>query len=132
MSIPTKIHLDIGFAKFELYENYLIATVNEGVVLEAKEMEKFHEVFENHYSNRPFGYISNRKHDYTINPTYYKEIEKFNIKLVGIATLCYSEASYKMANFAEQFFTWPHKAFYSRDECIEWINQLVEEVNSNN
>ena len=126
MAHPVKIQLDIGFANFELYEDYLVATVKEGVVLEAKEMEKFHDIFSNHYSNRPFGYISNRKNDYTINPTYYKEIEKYNINLVGIATLCYTNASYNTAKFAEKFFSWPHEAFFTLEECVAWINQLLE------
>jgi len=120
------MHLDIGFVTFELHEDYLIATVREGVVLEAKEAEKFHEVFDAHYSDRPFGYISNRKFDYTINPTYYKEVEKFDFDLVVVATLCYSEASYGMAKFAEKFFTWRHEAFYTLEECVLFINELLE------
>ncbi len=121
-----KMKLDIGFASFELYDDYLIATVKEGAVLQADEMNKFHEVFNNHYSNRPFGYISNRKYDYTIDPTYYKEVDKYDIKLVGIATLCYTKASYDTAKFAEKFFSWPHEAFFTLEECTAWINTLLK------
>ena len=126
MSLSTPIHLDIGFVSFELHDDYLIGTVKEGVVLEAKEMGKFFEVFDAHYSGRPFGYISNRKSDYTINPTYYKEVEKFDFDLVGAATLCYSVTSYNMAKFAEKLFTWNHEAFYTLEESVSYIKDLLE------
>ena len=118
--------LDVGFASFQFYDNYVIATVREGVVLGQEEMAKFHEVFVNQYGDNPFGYISNRKNDYTINPLYYKEIEKYNINIVAIATLCYSKESYDMALFAEQFFSWPHAAFYTLEDCISFINERYE------
>ncbi len=120
--------LDVGFAKFQFYDKYVIATVEEGVILGKKEMAKFHEVFMNYYGDRPFGYISNRKHDYTINPMYYKEIEKYDLGIVAIATLCYSKESYEMALFAEQFFSWPHAAYYNLDDCISFILQHYNEV----
>ena len=125
MADHVTIKLDIGFANFELFDDYLIATVQEGIVLQAKEMNKFHEVFKNHYSNRPFGYISNRKFDYTVDPTYYKEVENYDFNLVGIATLCYSPATYDTAKFAEKFFKWPHQAFFTLEECVAWIAKLV-------
>lgn len=115
--------LDVGFANFQFYDIYVIATVGEGVVLGKEEMAKFYEVFENQYGDKPFGYISNRKNDYTINPLYYKEIEKYNINIVGVATLCYSKESYDMALFAEQFFSWPHAAFYTLEDCISFITE---------
>ena len=97
MKSPESSLLDLGFAVFEFYDKYVIATVKEGVVLGQQEMAKFHEIFSEYYGDKHFGYISNRKNDYTINPLYYKEIEKYDLNIVGIATLCYSKESYDMA-----------------------------------
>lgn len=127
MKTPESSYLDLGFAVFEFYEKYVIATVKEGVVLGQQEMAKFHEIFSHYYGDNLFGYISNRKNDYTINPLYYKEIEKYDLKIVGIATLCYSKESYDMALFAEQFFSWPHAAFYKLEDCISFITQRYNE-----
>ena len=124
---PSKgIHLDIGFAQLELFEDYLIGTINEGVIFDIPEFDKFHEVFESHYHDRQFCYISNRKNDYTINPNGYKSLKNYKLNLVGVASLCYSKASLDTANFAGQFFDWPHKAFYSMEECKEWIAALMK------
>lgn len=125
MASPAKLLIDIGFAQLELHEHYLIATINEGVVFDAPHLIILHEMFEKHYYKRPFGYISNRKNDYTINPTCYSETDIFNVQIVGVATLCYSEASYQNALFAERFLKYPHKAFFEMNECVAWIeNQL--------
>lgn len=128
MPSPAKLSLDIEFAHFELYENYLVATINEGVIFDAPELHKFHEIFDKHYYNRPFGYISDRKNDYTINPTCYAESKNYNSQIVGVATLCYSEVTYRNAAFAERFLDWPHKAFYTMEECVDWIDLLIRKA----
>lgn len=125
MAPLSKLSLDIDFAHFQLFEHYLVATIHEGVVFDTPQLYKFIEVFDKHYYNRPFGYISDRKNDYTINPTCYIEADKLDLKIVGVATLCYSEVTYKNAIFAERFFSWPHKAFYTMDECVTWVESLL-------
>ncbi len=126
MESDVKFSLDIGFAHFDIFENYLIATINEGVVFDTPHLKKFQTVFEKYYPNKPFGYISDRKNDYTINPTCYIEATSFPPKIVGMATLCYSEISYKNATFAERFLVWPHKAYYTMEECQKWITEMLE------
>ncbi len=126
MSSPSPLRIAIDFAHFELYEHYLVATIHEGVIFDTPQLHKFHEIFDKHYYNRPFGYISNRKNDYTINPTCYIESKKYDTNIVGIATLCYSEVTFRNATFAERFFEWPHRAFYTMEECVDWIESLLK------
>ena len=120
-----KYNIDIGFASFELYDDYLVGTINEGVLFSSFHLLKFHEIFDEHYSGRPFGYISNRKYDYTIDPTAYFELSTYSKRLVGIAVLCYSENSFNNTNFAKQFIDRPQEAFYTKEECISWLNNLL-------
>jgi len=129
MALPSaKLTIDIDFARFELYEHFLVATIQEGVIFDTPHLQKFHEVFDQHYKDRPFGYISNRLNDYTINPTCYIETKKYDSKIVGMATLCYSEVTFKNATFAERFFDWPHQAFHTMEECVDWIQLLLKKA----
>lgn len=121
MASPAKLMIDVDFAQFELHEHYLIATINEGVIFDRPHLIKFHEVFDKHYFNRPFGYISNRVNDYTINPTCYVESNNFDPNIVGIATMCYSDVTYQNAKFTERFLKWPHRAFFKMEDCVNWI-----------
>jgi hypothetical protein len=127
MALNPKYFIDLEFARIDLFDNFLMVTVNEGMVFDSPEVEKIVEIANAHFFERPFGYISNRKNDYTVNPTCYKGAEENLPNMVGIATLCYSEFSYKTAVFAEQFFNWPHKAFYTVEECVGWISGLIEQ-----
>jgi len=128
MASPAKLMIDIDFAHFELFEHYLVATIHEGVIFDTPHLIKFHEIFDKHFYDRPFGYISNRVNDYTINPTCYIETKKYNSQIVGIATLCYSEVTYKNASFAQRFFDYPHKAFYNMADCVEWIQSQLKKA----
>jgi hypothetical protein len=121
----SQIKLDIGFAHFELYDDYLVGTIKEGIVFNAFHLLKFHEIFDQHYSNRAFGYISNRKYDYTIDPTAYFDVSNYSERLVGIAVLCYSKTSFNNAIFSRQFIQRPLEAFYSMDESVAWIQSLL-------
>lgn len=123
-----KLTVDIDIARFELHKHYLVATIHEGVIFDTPQLQKFHEIFDTYYKDRPFGYISNRLNDYTINPTCYIETKKYDSKIVGIATLCYSDVTFQNATFAERFFDWPHQAFYTMDECVEWIQILLKKA----
>ncbi len=125
MSQPAKYSIDIGFALIDLYEDYLVATINEGVVLDLPQFEKLHGIFESHYYQRPFGYISNRKYDYTVNPTGYRLAKVQVNNLVGLATLCYSEACKENVTFEAQFFDFPHDVFFSMEECVEFVTEQV-------
>ncbi len=126
MASPAKILIDIGFAHMELHEHYVVCTIHEGVVFDTPQVHKLHEVFAEHYHDRPFGYISNRKNDYTINPTSYAENDNYEVQLVGVATLCYSDETYQNALFAERFLQYPHKAFFKMEDCVNWIEIKLE------
>jgi len=116
--IPTIVNLD--FARLELFEDYLISTIHEGVVFNLEHLEKFYQIFDSHYCNKPFGYISNRKFDYTVDPTCYL-MEYQYPKLVGISILCHSESTFNTAQFEKTFYKRPFEVFYKIENCKKWI-----------
>lgn len=129
MSIPTKIYLDVGFASFELQDDFLMGTVKEAVLFGELHLAQIHEIFDEHYLNRPFCYISNRRYDYTIDPTCYLKVADYPDHLLAIAVLCYSDVSYQNAVFAKQFIKRRLEVFRSFDDCVSWINQVIKEAN---
>ena len=125
MTPQAKYKLDLGFATIELHKNYCVGIINEGVLFNSFHLLKFHDIFNKHYSSRPFGYISNRKFDYAIDPTTYFELSAYSNRLVGIAALCYSKTSYDNAIFGKNFIRRPYDVFYTHEECVNWINGLI-------
>ena len=125
MPSPLLKTIELDFVHIELYENYLISTVKEGMVFDKNELNIFYEIFETNFPGRAFGYISDRKFDYTVNPTCYLESSKYP-NLLGMAIFCHNKKSFQTAQFECSFFNRPMEAFYSKEEAINWISNLIE------
>ena len=121
---PTIIDLD--FAKIEIYDNYIVTTVNEGILFNLEHLEKYHIIFEAYFPDKYFGFISNRINDYTVNPIcYYSKYDNFPW-LLGEAVLCYSHNTYQTVSFEKNFCKRHFEIFYILEECKEWFNKLRE------
>jgi len=120
---PHKI-LTLNFATLHIYENYLVSTINEGAIFDAPQFEQLQEIFAIYFSTKPFGYIANRVNDYTVNPVCYTNSNEID-GLVGMAVLCHNQKNYQTAIFTQPFFKRPLQAFFSIEECENWINELL-------
>jgi len=116
--------IDLDFVQIELYKDYIISSIKEGVVFDIPQQKRFYEIFDKYYPNKPFGYISNRKFDYTVNPTSYLQHSLYP-RMVGMAILCYSENSYNTALFEKGFNSQPFQPFYTMEECKNWIQEKM-------
>lgn len=122
-SLPATVDLD--FVQIETYSNYAILTIKEGILLDLPKLELLFEVFDSYFPNKPFGYISDRKFDFSVNPTCYLEVSNHpRLKAIGI--LCHKESSYETAKFEKAFYKRPFEAFYTMPECKTWIEQQID------
>ncbi|MDC7996221.1 hypothetical protein [Altibacter sp. HG106] len=120
---PKTIQLD--FITLSIYPNYLISTIKEGVLFDIPQLTILEQLFDAYYPDQEFVIIADRKHDYTVNPTCYLEVSKYE-KLQGIAVVCYSEASEQTAAFEENFYKKPFEVFNDLDNAKEWSLQLLQ------
>ncbi len=120
-SNPIEVNLD--FTKLEIYEDYIVSTVHEGVVFDTPELEQIHSIFDTYFQGEKFGFISNRENDYTVIPTCFMNASKNN-GLLGVAILCYSKSSYDNSLFVKKFYSKPYHAFYTLKECKQWFHSL--------
>ncbi len=125
--LPFKI-IDLGFIHLELYKNYVISTIQEGVAFDFPHLTEFFEVLEENYSGQPIVSIAKRIHDYTVNPTCYL-IAHTNLNLLGIAVVCVSKSAYETALFEKKFYKNSYEPFHTLDEAIDWSNKLIETYN---
>lgn len=124
---PQRI-LHFDFAKLELFENYIIATIRDGILFDIKEQQQLYQVFKTYYAEQPFGYISNRKNDYTVNPTTYLQATHFE-NLVGMGVICYSEVSIQNAHFERSFYDRPYEIFSKVEEATDWVDHQIKNYN---
>lgn len=124
--ISTSINLD--FASFQLYENYVISTINEGIVFDFPHLKEVTRIFKAHYATTPFVSIANRKYDYTINPTCLME-SKIIDTIIGIGVVCYSESAFEMAQFEKKFYKGELQVFRNLEHCLSWTKEKLNEYN---
>lgn len=122
MKAPRK--LTLGFAEIGLYENYVVSSINEGVVLDENHLAELFEIFDSYYKDRPFVSIANREHDYTIDPNLLRDNK--HPFLLGIAVICYNESSMEIANFEKKFYSGKYEIFGTIEDAVEWANELIK------
>jgi len=126
---PFKI-IDLDFIVLELYEYYVISTIQEGVVFDFPHLRAVYDVFEKYYNGKTFVSIAKRIYDYTVNPTcYMKPLQTANI--LGVAVVCKSESAYNTALFEKKFSKKHFEPFYTLEEAIDWSKELVKNYNKN-
>lgn len=119
-------HLTLEFASIEVLDYCFIVTINEGLLFDRSHLAQLYKVFKTYFQDKPFGYISNRINDYTVDPTSYFKTQE-DPWLAAVAIMCYSENGFKNAEFEGSFYNKrPHKPFYSMEECKIWLKRKVE------
>lgn len=116
--------VNLDFCTFELFDNYVISTVNQGVNI-CKNKSKIQTAFLlNHYKVRSYVYITNRINSYSVDPIIYKESCKIN-NLLGIGVVSKKVAPLLNVEIEKLFFTGkPFKAFTNIEEATNWANTL--------
>ncbi|MDX1462463.1 MAG: hypothetical protein R3359_05360 [Marinirhabdus sp.] len=125
MTSPFPKKIDLEFANVELHENFIISTINEGVLFDHAEKRVMFELFDTYYSDNAFVYIGIRKNDYTINPVCY--INSYDpARLRGVAIVSNAVRSIEISSYEKQFFEGPFQIFSTLEEAKEWAQHMKQ------
>jgi hypothetical protein len=117
--------INCDFGEFLIYGNYVMGIINKGVVFDKKKYEILLEIFRGHFKDRPFGYISNRIHSYTIDPMMYKNVSNLD-DLFAIAVVSNNSISVERSYKIEQFFYKGHFRHYDNlNDAHKWLSPLL-------
>lgn len=124
------LNIELDFTSVEIHENYMISQIKEGIDFKQKHLDQFYKLFETYYHDKPFISIADRKYDYTIDPNLFRDSSFRN--LLGIGVVCYTESSFKTAQFEKTFFKGKFEPFYSMEDCLQWAEELVKSHHTKN
>lgn len=125
MKEPFKI-IDLGFSVIELFPNYLVNHSREGIVMDSDEINSLFVIFDSYYSNRKFGYISNRIQSYTVNPLIYKT-ENSHRNLAALAIVCYSKNCEQNIDYEQSFSNLSFNKFQDLQQAKKWMEDFFED-----
>ena len=118
--------LSLTYAELELHEQYVISTIKEDQVLDKEQIEEMREIFYDHFGDRKWVYVSNRKNKYNVNPVIYIDLIQRK-SLIGIAIVRRESDGALTANFEKQFATIPFEMFDNKAEALAWANGMLSQ-----
>lgn len=121
--IVKEYNLEIGVV--QVYKNYMVAIFEEGATLTLERAYQIIGISEIHFRDRPFGYISLRKHSYAIDPTVYTYIRELeNMKAFAIVSV--KEIDMHNFKIEKLFYKKPMKFFIEFDNALSWVKKRVK------
>ncbi|MCK5440955.1 MAG: STAS/SEC14 domain-containing protein [Maribacter sp.] len=121
--IVREYQLDIG--KVQVYDNYMVAIFEEGATLTLERAYQIIGISEIHFREKPFGYISLRKHAYAVDPTVYTYLRELdNMKAFAIVSV--KEIDMHNFKIEKLFYKKSMKFFIEYDNALAWVKRRVK------
>ncbi|MDW5289877.1 hypothetical protein [Formosa sp. PL04] len=118
--------LTFEFGTLKLYENYILAQINEGVTIPVEASRILVKIADEHYKGEPFAYISDRKFSYSVDPAIYIETSKIK-NLVGFAIVSNIRSAISNAKIESLFSEKYYETFEIISEAKTWANYTVKQ-----
>ncbi len=119
-----KTTLNYDFCKIEVYSDYIIATMFEGIILTAEKNDLLLGIATKYFKNSNFGYITNRIHSYSVDPSIYYETSKIE-NLVAFAVVSSKQINISNTRLEKIFYKNPFRHFIELEDAISWVKKEV-------
>lgn len=117
--------LTFDFCDMSIYDNYLVVVIKEGVNITPVHNSVLVEVTKNHFTDKPFVYITHRINSYSVDPKIYFETSKIE-NLKGFAVVSSNYQAKINAKVEELFFNKPFEIFTNLEDAFIWADQLIK------
>lgn len=118
--------LKFDFCEMQIYDSYVIVTINEGITISPKHNIELNNVVETYFINKKFVYISNRINSYAVDPSTYIETSKIK-NLKGFAVVSKDYKAKSNAEVEKLFLTKPFEIFNDMTKAIAWTNSILNQ-----
>ncbi|SHI49690.1 hypothetical protein [Aquimarina spongiae] len=116
---------NLDFCDLDVYENYVISRIHEGVTTTPENLKIFAKLIDIHYKNKPFVYISHRVHSFSINPIIHAESSKIP-NLMGFAVVSPDPQQKQQFEMEKMFFKKDFRLFETLKEAIDWKEEILK------
>lgn len=124
----TKYNLD--FCQLELYDDYALAVMHEGIVVDKENNAILVEIAEKHFKDIPFIYITHRLNSYSVDPNVYTKTAQIK-SLKGFAIVSKDPIQKAHATYEKKFFNKELRHFNTLKAALKWKDQILKESSQN-
>ena len=117
---------DLEMGKVVFFKNYLIIEVAEGTSFDYEKAKELSKLTNRHFGNRPFGYISNRIHSYSLEPIDYTRIKEVFPNITAFAAVIYSKSQKTSVKIENMFYQEGIVSFNNLDKAIKWMEKKLD------
>jgi hypothetical protein len=117
--------IDTSFGTVTVFDSIISTVIAEGITFRAEDLDELFELYDAHFPDKKFVYISNRINDYSIelSPKLYNRVHP---NIAALAAVCYTESSYKSAQFEKEFYkNKPFEVFKKYDDAVVWVKTFL-------
>lgn len=123
--LSMKKMLTYSFCTIEVYDNYVISSINEGFHLTPDKNKILDDIASEYFYDKLFVYISYRKNSYSVDPSIYLQTSKIE-NLAGMAVVAKVPLAKGNAEIEKLFLNRPFEIFTSIDEAKDWANTVLK------
>ncbi|MEP2935662.1 MAG: hypothetical protein ABJM06_08075 [Gilvibacter sp.] len=116
--------LTLDFCEVSIYDDHIVVVVNEGELVTPDSNSYLKEIASQYFPNRLFGYISLRKHQYSVDPSTYLDTSKIE-NIVAFAVVSHEGIGINNVEVEKRFFTKPFKHFLKLSDARSWLRELT-------
>ncbi|WP_299254593.1 hypothetical protein [uncultured Aquimarina sp.] len=115
---------NLDFCKLDVYQNYMIAVMKEGIVVSEENNSVLIKIAEKHFKKAPFVYITHRVNSYAVDPIIYiKTAEVPN--LLGFAVVSNDPKQKIQTTYEKSFFKKELRQFDDIESALAWKDSLI-------
>ena len=115
----------LSFTTLQFYDNYVVSIVNSGVDLGSDRITELGEVIKKEFGDKPFGYISCRTNDYSLDPIKFMSvIRESNVR--AAAFVLTRKISYDSFESEKYFYQLPLATFSDIESAKKWMVEYME------
>ena len=123
--------IEYPFGTFYLFDNFLVAEINEGIVFTwdhhaKKVVEDLTHLYDQ--NGEDVVYITNRVHAYSVMPSDWIKFYRNNFKLKGYAVVSYSPKGILNTIIEKIFIKSRFKTFENLEDAIYWATQISKHI----
>lgn len=107
------------------FENFFVAEFKEGLDINFSNFSEVHQLIKNHYKDKPFAFISNRIHSYSIVLGDAKLFNERYPNCFAYAIVAYKQLTEKVIEIENKFFKFNRQSFTTLPEAIQWVDNYL-------
>lgn len=115
--------LKYPFGDVRIYDNYMIAVMNEGITVTADLNDVLEDLAASYFKDKSFVYITHRINSYAVDPSIYFKTSKIT-NLMGFAVVSGKKIIIDNTDFERSFLRKPFQSFTKLEDAITWANIL--------